>query len=132
MASFPNALELSRNMLRIDSTSGHEYMKMRVVPAGASRSLEDDNISHIEFDAGAGIENIFLDGFADSHEEVSNAAKDELLRYRQNLDVDAITKSFIDESNNTRVTVVKGAIVHVIDKTESKESSDETTEDSKE
>jgi len=38
----------------------------------------------------------------------------------------------IDESNNTRVTVVKGAIVHVIDKTETKEETEESADDSKE
>ena len=38
----------------------------------------------------------------------------------------------IDESNNTRVTVVKGAIVHVIDKTEEKEKEAEAAEASEE
>jgi len=53
---------------RINSSCGHKDMKVGVVPAGASRGLEDDDISHIEFDAGAGVENIFETGVTGSHE----------------------------------------------------------------
>ncbi len=35
----------------------------------------------------------------------------------------------IDEGNNTRVTVVKGAIVHIIDKAESKETPEESEQE---
>ena len=35
----------------------------------------------------------------------------------------------IDEGNNTRVTVVKGAIVHIIDKAESKEIPEESEQE---
>ncbi len=43
----------------IKSSGGHEDMKMGVVMAGSSGGLEDNNISHIELDAGAGVENVF-------------------------------------------------------------------------
>ena len=53
---------------RINSSCGHKDMKVGVVTAGTSRGLEDDNISHIEFDAGAGVENIFETGVTGPHE----------------------------------------------------------------
>ena len=53
---------------RINSSCGHEDMKVRVVMAGSSRGLEDDNISNIELDAGAGVENIFETGITCPHE----------------------------------------------------------------
>jgi len=53
---------------RIDSTGGHEYMKMRVVMTGSSSGLKDDNVSDVEFDTGAGLENIFETGITGSHE----------------------------------------------------------------
>jgi hypothetical protein len=43
-------------------------MKMRVVMAGSSSGLENDNVSDVEFDTGAGIENIFETGMSCSHE----------------------------------------------------------------
>ena len=52
----------------INSTCGHEDMKVGIVMAGASRGLEDDNISTIERDAGAGVENIFETGIPCPHE----------------------------------------------------------------
>ncbi len=54
---------------RINSSCGHEDMKVGVVMAGASRGLEDDNISNIELDAGAGVENIFETGITCPHEQ---------------------------------------------------------------
>jgi len=36
--------------------------------AGSSGGLENDDVSHVEFDAGAGVENIFETGIASSHE----------------------------------------------------------------
>ena len=53
---------------RINSSCGHEDMKVGVIMAGASRGLEDDNISGIELDAGAGVENIFETSIPGSHE----------------------------------------------------------------
>ena len=53
---------------RINSSCGHKDMKVGVVPAGTSRGLENDDISHIEFDAGAGVENIFETGVTGPHE----------------------------------------------------------------
>ena len=52
----------------IKPTCGHKDMKVGVVVAGSSRGLEDDNISYIELDAGAGVENIFEAGMACPHE----------------------------------------------------------------
>ncbi len=43
----------------VNSSSGHEDMKMRIIIPGTSCSLQNDNISNIEFGAGTGIENIF-------------------------------------------------------------------------
>jgi len=53
---------------RIKPTCGHEYMKVGVVMAGSSGGLENDDVSHVEFDAGAGVENIFETGITCSHE----------------------------------------------------------------
>ena len=53
---------------RINSSCGHEDMKVGVVMAGSSCGLEDDNISNIELDAGAGVENIFETGITCPHE----------------------------------------------------------------
>jgi len=53
---------------RINSSCGHEDMKVGVVMAGASSGLENDNISNIELDAGAGVENIFETGITCPHE----------------------------------------------------------------
>jgi hypothetical protein len=43
-------------------------MKVGVVMAGSSGGLEDDDISNIELDAGAGVENIFETGITCPHE----------------------------------------------------------------
>ena len=53
---------------RINSTGSHEDMKMWVVMSGPSSSLENNNVSNIEFNTGAGIENIFETGMSCSHE----------------------------------------------------------------
>ena len=52
----------------INSSCGHEDMKMGVVMSGTSCGLENDNISNIELDAGAGVEHIFEVGMACPHE----------------------------------------------------------------
>ena len=52
----------------VKPTCGHEDMQMGVVMSGASGGLENDNISDIEFDAGAGVEDIFETGITCSHE----------------------------------------------------------------
>jgi hypothetical protein len=43
-------------------------MKVGIVMAGSSGGLENDDISHVEFDAGAGVENIFETGITCPHE----------------------------------------------------------------
>jgi len=43
-------------------------MKVGIVMAGASCGLENDDVSHVEFDAGAGVENVFETGITCSHE----------------------------------------------------------------
>ena len=53
---------------RIKPTCGHEDMKVGIVMAGSSGGLENDNVSHVEFDAGAGVKNIFETGITCSHE----------------------------------------------------------------
>jgi hypothetical protein len=50
----------------------------------------------------ADIETIFLDGFSDPYEEVSDTAKYELLRYKEYLNVDAISKAFNNESDGNQ------------------------------
>ncbi len=52
----------------IKPTCGHEDMKVGIVMTGSSGGLENDDVSHVEFDAGAGVENIFETGIARSHE----------------------------------------------------------------
>lgn len=47
---------------------GHEDMKVGIVMTGSSGGLENDDVSHVEFDAGAGVENIFETGISYSHE----------------------------------------------------------------
>jgi len=54
--------------LRANSTCGHKNMQMRVVMAGSSCGLKNDNVSNVEFCAGAGLENIFETGVACPHE----------------------------------------------------------------
>jgi hypothetical protein len=48
-------------------------MKMGVVMAGSSSGLENNNVSHIEFNAGAGVENIFETGMSGSHERTKQS-----------------------------------------------------------
>jgi len=43
-------------------------MKMRVVMSGSSSGLENNNVSNVEFYAGADVENIFETGMSWSHE----------------------------------------------------------------
>ena len=52
----------------IKPACGHEDMKMWVVMAGSSGGLENNDVSHVKFDAGAGVENIFETGIACLHE----------------------------------------------------------------
>ena len=52
----------------INSTCGHEDMKVGIVMTRSSGGLKNDDISHVEFDAGAGVENIFETGITCSHE----------------------------------------------------------------
>ena len=52
----------------IKSSCGHEYMKMRVVMSGSSSGLENNNVSDVEFNPGAGVENVFETGMSCSHE----------------------------------------------------------------
>ena len=53
---------------RINSSCGHEDMKVGVVMAGSSGSLENDDVSDVEFDARAGVENVFETGMSCPHE----------------------------------------------------------------
>ncbi len=57
----------------IKPTGGHEYMKVRVVMAGATCGLKNDDVSDVEFDAGTGVENIFETGVAGSHERAQQS-----------------------------------------------------------
>jgi len=52
----------------IKSAGGHEDMEVRVIMAGPSRGLENNNVSHIEFNPGAGVENVFETGMSCPHE----------------------------------------------------------------
>ena len=52
----------------INSTGGHEDMKVGIIMAGSSGGLKNDDVSHVEFDAGAGVEDIFETGITCSHE----------------------------------------------------------------
>src|SRR5680860_1643535 len=54
--------------LRINSACGHKNMQMRVVMSGSSSGLENNNVSHIKFNAGAGVENVFETGMSSSDE----------------------------------------------------------------
>ena len=53
---------------RIKSSCGHEDMQVRIIMAGSSGGLQDHNISHIEFNPGAGVENVFETGITCPHE----------------------------------------------------------------
>ncbi len=52
----------------VKSPGGHEDMKMGVVMAGSSGGLENNNVSYIEFNPGAGVENVFETGMSCPHE----------------------------------------------------------------
>ena len=52
----------------VKSAGGHKDMEVRVIMAGTSCGLQDDDIADVEFDASAGIENIFDTGMSCSHE----------------------------------------------------------------
>jgi len=51
----------------INSSGGHEDMKVGVVMSGTSGGLENDDVSNIEFGTTAGVENIFETGITGSH-----------------------------------------------------------------
>ena len=51
----------------VKSPGGHEDMKMGVVMTGPSGGLENNNVSHIEFNPGAGVENVFETGMSCPH-----------------------------------------------------------------
>jgi len=52
----------------IQSAGGHEDMEVRIIMAGPSGGLENNNISHIEFNPGAGVEDVFETGMSCPHE----------------------------------------------------------------
>ncbi len=66
---------------RINSSCGHEDMKVGVVMAGSSGGLENDDVSDIEFDAGAGVENIFEAGVSCPHERTEQCRVAERTRF---------------------------------------------------
>jgi len=52
----------------VESSGRHKDMQVGVVMAGSSGGLQDDDISEVESDTGAGMENVFQAGMACSHE----------------------------------------------------------------
>ncbi len=52
---------------RVNSSCGHQDMKVGVVMAGSSGGLENDDVSNIELDTRAGVENIFETSVPCSH-----------------------------------------------------------------
>jgi len=52
----------------INSSGGHEDMKVGVVMAGTSCGLQNNNVSHVKSGTTAGVENIFETGMTGSHE----------------------------------------------------------------
>jgi len=52
----------------VKPSCGHEDMQMRVVMAGSSCGLQDDNVADIELDRSARVENVLETGMARSHE----------------------------------------------------------------
>ena len=54
--------------VRINPSRSHEDMPVGVVMAGSSRSLENDDVSDIEFNSASGLENIFETGVSCAHE----------------------------------------------------------------
>jgi hypothetical protein len=53
---------------RINSSCGHEDMKMGIVMAGTTCGLENNDVSDVELYAGASVENIFETGITCPHE----------------------------------------------------------------
>ena len=53
---------------RINSTCGHEDMKVGVVVAGTSCGLQNNNVTHVKSGTTAGVENIFETVITGSHE----------------------------------------------------------------
>lgn len=51
----------------VNSSCGHQDMQMRVVMAGPSGGLQDDDVSDVEVNAGAGLENVLEAGMPGSH-----------------------------------------------------------------
>ena len=73
---------------RINSTGGHEGMKMGVVMAGSSGGLEDNNGSYIEFFPGASFENVFEAGMSSCHKGaeqcgITKKPDSQVFRHRQ-------------------------------------------------
>jgi len=52
----------------VQSSCGHEDMEVGVIMAGPSGGLENNNVSHIEFNPRASVENIFETGMSCPHE----------------------------------------------------------------
>ena len=52
----------------VNASCGHEDMEVRVVVAGSSCGLQDDNVADIELDRSTSVENVFETGIARSHE----------------------------------------------------------------
>lgn len=52
----------------VKSAASQKDMKMRVVMSGTSCGLQDDDVSDVEFDTSASVENVFETGIARSHE----------------------------------------------------------------
>ena len=53
---------------RINSSGGHQDMKVGVVMAGSSGGLQNDDVSDVELNAGAGGENVFETGMSSPHQ----------------------------------------------------------------
>jgi len=88
----------------VKSPGGHEDMEVRIVMAGPSSGLENNNVTHIEFNPGASVENVFETGMSCPHEgtEQGRVAKEpgsQKLRHGQDYMAisDARQKSSADE-----------------------------------
>ena len=73
---------------QVKSAACQKDMQMRVVMAGSSCGLQDDNVADVEFDPSARVENVFETGIARSYEwtEQCGVAKEpdsEILRHGQ-------------------------------------------------
>jgi len=72
----------------VKSSCSHEDMEVRVVVAGSSCGLQDDNVADIELDRSTSVENVFETGIARSHERteqcgVAKKADSQELRHGQ-------------------------------------------------